>query len=288
MLPLNILVAYPYLQSRMLAMLTDAAAAGARILIDSGAFTAHHAGSAIDLSAYMATLKALPFPTAGYFVLDVVGNPAATDVNLARMRDAGLDPVPIFIRGELPEKLDALYEHAPVVGIAGLAASRNAPGYLKWAMRHVGTRPVHWLGFSRASYIAHYRPFALDCSSWESGGRYGALSLYVGRGRFLRTNRGEFAKPPSPALRVVMEMYGVEVWDMRKEANWRGSDSLGRMLNARSYVRYFADIEHRMGTRCYLAVAEVSRIRRLVEIAQDDAAVKACVGARCIPDPGHA
>lgn len=282
MLPLNILVAYPYLKTRMLDMLTEASAAGARILIDSGAFTAHHAGTSIDLAQYMAMLKGLPFTPDAYFVLDVVGDAAATDVNLQRMRDAGLDPIPIYIRGEPPEKLGALYRYAPLVGIAGLAASKNAPGYLKWVMRHVGTRPVHWLGFSRGSYVAHYQPASLDCSSWESGGRYGALSLYAGAGRFVRTNRGEFTKPPRASLAWLMQSYGVSAYDMRLEQNWRGSDSLGRMLNARSYVRYFADIEQRMGTRCYMAVAEVSRIRRLVEIAQDDVHVRVVAGARCL------
>lgn len=66
------------------------------ILIDSGAHSVHNSGGHIELDDYCDWLEEYGPHVTRYIQLDVIGNAAATKVNLKAMRDRGFDPMPVL------------------------------------------------------------------------------------------------------------------------------------------------------------------------------------------------
>src|SRR5690606_33178849 len=108
----------------------------------------------------------------------------------------GYTPVPIFTRGEDPSVLEDFYKTSDVVGIGGLVGTRGNRGFVRGIMKHVGSRKVHWLGFTDLNFLRVYRPYMCDSSSWENGALYGEIRLYMGRARLKKFKRQDFAEKP--------------------------------------------------------------------------------------------
>lgn len=250
---LNVLVAYPYVNAPMLEAL-QSCGPQLRFLLDSGAFTAWKAGKPIQLDDYCRFLDALPVKPWRYFSLDVVGDPEATLRNYETMLRRGYTPVPIFTRGEDPSVLEDFYKTSDVVGIGGLVGTRGNRGFVRGIMKRIGARKVHWLGFTNLDFLRVFRPYMCDSSSWESGARYGAISLYMGRGRFKRFNRQGFAEKPDNAVLQRIRDLGVDPYSLAREQGWRGGRSPARTLCARSGVALSVDVGRHLGTRMFLAV----------------------------------
>jgi hypothetical protein len=252
---LNLLVAYPYLKGRMLETL-KAHEAYTRLVVDSGAFTAWKAGKPIALDDYCQFLETLPVTPWRYFTLDVIGDPHGTMKNYETMLARGFKPVPIFTRGEDPSVLDDLYKTSDLVGVGGLVGTQGNTGFVNGIMAKIGTRRVHWLGFTRIEFLRVHRPYMCDASSWEGGARFGVMQLYIGGGRLRTIQRGgEFAKRPPPEVTLTLQRYGFEPSDLRHEASWRGGPSLNRRICAASWVAYSLDVQKHLGTLMFLAVA---------------------------------
>ncbi len=154
---LNILVAYPYINKMMIETVTEHEGS-IRWLVDSGAFTAWKAGKEVSIDAYCKFIEGLPVAPWRYFTLDVIGNPKASMANYEVMLKRGFNPIPIFTRGEDPSVLDEYYKTSDVVGVGGLVGTKGNKGFVNGIMKHVGGRKVHWLGFTNAEYIKHYKP----------------------------------------------------------------------------------------------------------------------------------
>lgn len=250
---LNILVAYPYVNAPMLEAL-QSCGPQLRFLLDSGAFTAWKAGKPIQLDDYCRFLDTLPVKPWRYFSLDVVGDPEATLRNYETMLRRGYTPVPIFTRGEDPSVLEDFYKTSDVVGIGGLVGTRGNRGFVRGIMKRIGARKVHWLGFTNLDFLRVFRPYMCDSSSWESGARYGVISLYMGRGRFKRFNRQGFVEKPDNAILQRIRDLGVDPYSLAREQGWRGGLSPARTLCARSGVALSVDVGCHLGTRMFLAV----------------------------------
>jgi phosphoribosylglycinamide formyltransferase-1 len=188
---LNVLVAYPYMNQRMIDLLVSAGSS-LRFNLDSGAFTAWKAGKQIGLDEYCRFLEGLPIKPWRYFTLDVIGDPGETLRNYETMLARGFKPVPIFTRGEDPSVLEQFYKTSEVVGIGGLVGTPRNRGFVKAIMKHIGDRKVHWLGFTDFNFVKTFRPYMCDSSSWESAARYGALKLYMGGGRFKGIKKAQY------------------------------------------------------------------------------------------------
>jgi ketosteroid isomerase-like protein len=177
-------------------------------LVDSGAFTAWTKGKPVDLDRYIAFCLELERRAAegslkldGYFALDVIpGEPhrlptpeearAAIEqsrANLARMRDAGLRPIPIYHEGEPVEVLDALVaEGHPVIAL-GATASRGKKAVLDWLIplfeRHPDQR-FHGLAMTQGRLLRSLPFDSVDSTSWLNPCRYGLKNnMYLLKGR---------------------------------------------------------------------------------------------------------
>lgn len=182
---LNLLVAYPYAKPDVIELIRQNEGR-IRFLLDSGAFTAWKAGKPIALDDYCRFLESLPIKPWRYFALDVIGDPHGTMKNYEMMLKRGFKPVPIFTRGEDPSVLEDYYKTSDVVGIGGLVGTQGNKGFVKGIMKLVNGRRVHWLGFSALAFVKHYRPYMLDCATWNTGASYAEPVVYMGGGKIAR------------------------------------------------------------------------------------------------------
>lgn len=254
----NILIAFPYWTDKCASQI---AAAGdtVRLLIDSGAFTAWKAGKPIALDDYCRFLEKLPVQPWRYFTLDVIGDAAGSLRNYETMLKRGFKPVPIFTRGEDPSVLDDYYKTSDVVGIGGLVGTLKNKGFVNGIMKRVGKRKVHWLGFTQTDYLKHYRPYMCDSSSWESGGRYGSVRLYMGNGRHVSVHKAELVKPLSEAVADRIRQLGFDPAALRKRENWHGGESINRRLSVASALALSLDLQKHLGVLMFNAIADTGR-----------------------------
>jgi len=263
---LNILVAYPYLTADALAMLRNA---GNRVrwVLDSGAFTAWKTGKIIDLDEYCRCIESLPVAPWRYFVLDVVGDPQRTRENYETMLRRGLNPVPIFTRGEKRAALDEYYKTSDVVGFGGLVGTKASSrlAYVHSTVKANKGRRVHLLGFTQMDHIKALRPYMCDSSSWEAAKRYGGAFVYMGLGRFVLFNRKSAQEKPSADIVERMYAMGFPVSELAQEAKWRGRGGLSRKVSAASWICASMELERNVGTHLFLSVTELTAMRVLIE-----------------------
>lgn len=254
----NLLIAFPYFSDECAARLR-ADASSVRLLVDSGAFTAWKAGKSIALDDYCRFLETLPVDPWRYFTLDVVGDAHGTMRNYETMLRRGFKPVPIFTRGEDPSVLEDYYRHSEVVGVGGLVGTRKNRGFVNGLMKLIGKRKVHWLGFTVFEYLKFYRPYMCDSSNWESGGRFGAIKLYMGAGKYRAVAKAEFMhQPPQEVLDRIAEL-GFDPYAMRRLSSWHGGESLNRRICAASSLALSLDIQRNLGTLMFNAIADTGR-----------------------------
>jgi len=228
-----------------------------RFVLDSGAFTSWRSGKEIHLDDYCKFIEGLRITPWRYFTLDVIGNPEATMKNYQRMIDRGFSPVPIFTRGEDPSILEEYYKTSDVVGVGGLVGTSGNKGFVKGVMEIIGSRRVHWLGFTNMNFLKHFKPYMCDSSSWESAARYGQMRLYMGRGKFRAIGKSSFVNKPDPEILERIHELGVDPYKLAKEENWQGGRSTSRELAALSGVRLSMDVEKNLGTKFFLATAAI-------------------------------
>lgn len=254
----NILIAYPYWKDEI-AQTLAANPSKVRLVVDSGAFTAWKAKKPIKLDDYCRFIEGLRFTPWRYFTLDVIGDAHGTLKNYETMLSRGFKPVPIFTRGEDPSILDHYYQTSDLVGVGGLVGTQGNSGFVNGIMKRVAGRKVHWLGFTNLEFIKQYRPYMCDSSTWESGGRYGQIKLYMGNGRSMQVRKADFVKPPPAAVAARVRGFGFEPSAFAQVAAWHGGESLNRKLSAASALAYSLDIQAATGTLMFNAIADTGR-----------------------------
>lgn len=254
--PLNILVAYPYATRVNFEILRALERiGGARWFLDSGAFTAWKSGKPIQLDDYCRFLSDLPIRPWRYITLDVIGDGEASLRNYRTMLSRGLQPVPVFTRGEDFGMLATYYETSDLVCIGGLVSRISTPKpYLKALKSRLVGRDYHILGFSSLDWIKYLRPYSVDSTSWDRASRYGILNVYMGRGRLLSLTRDELPKILGDAETCArIRQLGYDAFELRPRDAWRGGASLSRAISAAAWCWLSLDMEKQLGTRLFLA-----------------------------------
>lgn len=180
----DLLMAYPYIVKKP-------HVARPQYFIDSGAFTAHQTGKAIDVDDYIAFLKERPELTT-YASLDVIGDAEASRRNFERMKSAGLDPIPTFHIGSDERYLRAYCETEPYIALGGIAAmkiqARRLAAFLGRSMSVIGEywpKKVHAFGCVRWTFLTRWPFYSTDATSWQNPSRYNQILVFE-QGRLRR------------------------------------------------------------------------------------------------------
>lgn len=227
------------------------------LLLDSGAFTAHSLGFPYDVNDYIKWVKTASIKPDRYIQLDVIGNEKATVKNLKKMLDAGLNPIPVFTRGSQLQTLEQIYELAPLIATGGLVGTQNRTGYVKWLMKSIKERPVHWLGFTALDFIAKFRPASCDSSGWLATRMYGGLRVYLGKGKWKILRRQDFIKRPNREFQRIFTGYEIDTASLAHETGWRikgHKTSTIHRIATRSWARYVLDVKKKYGTDLYSVI----------------------------------
>ena len=268
-LPINALVAYPYVNTKIDEYLSQNQSKF-RILLDSGAFTAWKAGKEIKLDDYCKFLDNLKFKPYKYFTVDVIGNPKETLNNYNKMLKRGYNPVPIFTRGEDISLLEEYYKTSDIVGIGGLVGTKKNKQFVNGLMKRIKKRKVHWLGFTNIQYIKYYKPFMCDSSAWLTGPRYASTNLYLGNGQFAKLSKKDlfeekdFMRGIHRKIKDSLAQYGFNYFDLLKSESWKGGNSLISNICASSYLKLSNDLESAISTKLFLAGVDLSGLKQFI------------------------
>lgn len=148
---------------------------GAHIMLDSGAFSSWKRGEPVNLADYISYIKRNQIGK--YVVLDVIGDPEATDRNMDEMESAGLCPIPVFHIGTPFTKLDEYaerYKYVALGGTVGKPRSVREPFFDEVFARHPELY-YHGLGMTVPSLMRKYPWMSVDSTTWQTGKRNAML-----------------------------------------------------------------------------------------------------------------
>ena len=157
----------------------------ASMMLDSGAFSEMTSGKPVDLGAYVDFALAHRHGYDEIVNLDVISGDvsdrvAASMRNLQTMRDAGLDPLPVFHQGE---PWSVLLELA-AGGRVGLGFQRPIRGAEEWLDDVFGRLPsgtkVHGFAMAAEKFTRRYPFHSVDSATWFHEWR--ALMALSGQG----------------------------------------------------------------------------------------------------------
>lgn len=184
----NILESYHYVHKQQF---VDAMRAnGAKVFLDSGAFSAHTLGVSLDITAYCDYIKQnidilrVEDGAVMASVLDGIGDPLKTYQNQLEMERQGAKPLPCFHFGEDTRYLDWYVERYPYITIGGMVGKTSAQ-LETWLDRiwekHLidgSGRPrlkVHAFGITAVPIMERYPWYSVDSSSWVQAMAFGSI-----------------------------------------------------------------------------------------------------------------
>lgn len=184
----HILESYHYINSQRIVdqMRED----GAKVFLDSGAFSAHTLGVAISVEDYCEYIKRnldilrVEDGVVMASVLDGIGDPLQTWRNQLEMEMRGATPLPCFHFGEDPRYLDWYVERYDYITIGGMVG-RSTDTLIKWLDRiwdknlvdgsgNVKIK-VHAFGITSVSIMERYPWYSCDSSSWIQSAAFGSI-----------------------------------------------------------------------------------------------------------------
>lgn len=165
---------------------------GARVFLDSGAFSAHTMGVQIDLPGYCQYIKdnmdILRVEDGDLMasVLDGIGDPLQTYRNQLDMESRGVRPLPCFHFGEDERYLEHYVRNYTYITIGGMVG-KSVPQLITWLDRiwnkymvDGSGRPklkVHAFGITSIPVMESYPWYSVDSSSWVQSGNFGGVLL---------------------------------------------------------------------------------------------------------------
>lgn len=167
-------------------------AAGVKIFLDSGAFSAHTLGQVISIDEYCRYIhenKDLIRVEDGILmasVLDDIGDEAKTYANQLEMERQGVNPLPTFHSGEDERYLEwyvANYEYMSLGGMVGISGKQLQVWLDRVWERYLldgAGRPkmrVHGFGITSIPLMERYPWYSCDSSSWIQTTSFGGITI---------------------------------------------------------------------------------------------------------------
>ena len=182
---LNILWSYAYLKNEKSYSLIRALPEVSNILIDCGAFTAWMTGKEITIEKYIEVCKQrFHGKVWQYIALDKIRVPAETRTNLAKMLDAGLTPMPVYVEGMDLTEIPVMVKLNQHICVPGGTKSSNDFIHHRIQSAHKaseGKAKIHALGFLRFPDVFQLPLFSGDSSSYSASSRFGKFFRFSPR-----------------------------------------------------------------------------------------------------------
>lgn len=180
----HILESYHYVNGE--SFVRDMRRDGAKVFLDSGAFSAFTLGKEVDLEAYCRYCRDNKDIILHASVLDSVGNAEKTYQNQIAMERLGVKPLPCFHYGEDIEYLKHYVDKYPYITLGGMVPI-SKPMLKLWLddlwenyLTDADGRPkvkVHGFGMTTQSLMLRYPWFSVDSSSWVQIGSVGNILM---------------------------------------------------------------------------------------------------------------
>lgn len=180
----NVLCSYAFHAETDLARVRANLVCG-RLMVDSGAFTAHSTGKPITLDDYARYLERWQHCWDHAITLDVIGDSAATAANTRKLHERGIPVMPVFTRGGRLADFDAMVRDTPYVCVGGLVglparAQRERVAMLQRRAADSGGG-IHALGVGSLDNLRACRPYSADASGISGAYMYGSIAYFNGR-----------------------------------------------------------------------------------------------------------
>jgi hypothetical protein len=183
----NCLESYHYISGQK--FVDTIRAQGAKVFLDSGAFSAHSLGVSININAYCDYIKRntdilrVEDGAVMASVLDGIGNAQQTYENQLYMESQNAKPLPCFHFGEDPRYLEWYVARYSYITIGGLVR-RSTQDQISWLdriwplMLDGSGRPklkVHAFGVTSPILMKRYPWYSCDSSSWIQAASFGSI-----------------------------------------------------------------------------------------------------------------
>lgn len=201
---------------------------GAKVFLDSGAFSAWTLGVELRVQDYVNYIKRnqdiirVEDGNLMASVLDGIGDPQKTFENQMEMERLGVRPLPCFHFGEDPRYLEWYVQNYDYITIGGMVG-KSVPDLISW-LDHVWQKymmdgsgnprlKVHGFGITTTAIMERYPWYSCDSSSWIQATAFGALVLpgkgvlHVSEKSPNRHNAGQHFFSLSPIERQHMQAY---------------------------------------------------------------------------------
>jgi len=165
---------------------------GARVFLDSGAFSAYTLGVSLSVADYVDYIQRnmdiirVEDGALMASVLDGIGDPLATYRNQLEMEARGVRPLPCFHAGEDERYLDyyvANYEYITLGGMVGASTAQLMTWLDRVWNKHLvdgsgrAKIKVHGFGITSIPLMESYPWYSCDSSSWVQTAAFGGVML---------------------------------------------------------------------------------------------------------------
>lgn len=168
------------------------------VVLDSGAFSAHHSGVEIKLADYIDCCKRLKDtgPTfTEFFALDVIGDWKESLKNAEKMWKAGVEAIPCYHVGEPESVLTGIAKDYPKIALGGAVGFRDKVRWAEQCFARIWPKKVHGFGYGAKTGVMALPWHSVDATSWEVGpckfGRWATLGAGVSVRGSKQNLRGE-------------------------------------------------------------------------------------------------
>jgi len=183
----NYLISYFYDKKHTLTEATFEKVPDAKILLDSGAFSAFNTKQELNFEDYMDFVTEHKDDYIGYFNMDVVYDGEKSKVNYDIMREKGFDPIPVFHYGSDFSYLEHYIKYSKYIALSGYAQhtmqQRLMINWTKKCLKMIPKdRDIHLLGVTSPIILFrfHNEITSVDSSSVERHRSYTGTISYSG------------------------------------------------------------------------------------------------------------
>jgi len=237
----NLLLSYAFHADTNLDRIRASLVCG-RLMIDSGAFTAHSLGKQIDRTEYAEYLERWAGVYDYAISLDVIGDPAGTKANTRWLHERGIPVMPVFTTGDSLAEFDAMVRESRYVCVGGLVGmpKPQQEARIKMLQRRAVALGggIHTLGVGSLGTLARCRPFSADSSAVSGSYRFGTVVVFTGRAvtSIAVTDRAKLTKH-----REALRAHGIDLAGLVRSGRMPGGPGRHQLTRAMSVAYAVAD-----------------------------------------------